>query len=181
MLRLTARVVDLMNMMNSTPTTRASLSTCAGPAATPRYCRLFNGVTCDNSSRVAQLDLTGLPIDIQASKLTLANIIKAITPLANLKVLVLPYLGISGSLSDVSQAGPDAFPSLATLDISGNPGITGPLPDELALLTNLRVLDVSGCGVSGSVPASFVALQQLREFRAVNCSGLKGPLPVEWG
>ncbi|WIA11339.1 hypothetical protein OEZ85_011462 [Tetradesmus obliquus] len=152
-----------------------------GPAATPRYCRLFNGVTCDNSSRVAQLDLTGLPIDIQASKLTLANIIKAITPLANLKVLVLPYLGISGSLSDVSQAGPDAFPSLATLDISGNPVITGPLPDELALLTNLRVLDVSGCGVSGSLPASFVALQQLREFRAVNCSGLKGPLPVEWG
>ena len=130
---------------------------------------------------MAQLDLTALPFDSQASRLTLANIIKVITPLANLRVLVLAQLGMSGSLAYLTQTGPDAFPNLATLDVSGNPGVTGPLPDELALLTNLRVLDVSGCGVSGTLPASFVALQQLQELRAVNCSGLTGPLPVEWG
>jgi Leucine-rich repeat (LRR) protein len=81
----------------------------------------------------------------------------------------------------VSEVAPKAFPNLKVLGISGNPGITGPLPGELALLTNLQVLDVSGCGVSRTLPVSFVALQQLREFHAVNCTRLSGSLPTEWG
>ncbi|WIA11335.1 hypothetical protein OEZ85_011458 [Tetradesmus obliquus] len=152
-----------------------------GPAASPRYCRLFKGVACDANSRVAQLDLTALGHDGQVNSLSLLNITKVISPLTNLKVLVLANLGISGSLADVMQPGFDAFPNLVTLDISGNPGVTGPLPDELAVLTNLQVLDVSGCSISGTLPISFVALQQLREFRAVNCTKLSGTLPEDWG
>lgn len=130
---------------------------------------------------MAQLDLTALGHDGQVNSLSLLNITKVISPLTNLKVLVLANLGISGSLADVMQPGFDAFPNLVTLDISGNLGVTGPLPDELAVLTNLQVLDVSGCSISGTLPISFVALQQLREFRAVNCAKLSGTLPEDWG
>lgn len=156
-------------------------SNCAGPVATPRYCRLFKGVTCDKSNRVAQLNLTALGIGGQISKLSLLDITKVISPLTNLEVLVLARLGLSGGLAEVTQANPNAFPNLAVLDVSTNPGLTGPLAEELAVLTNLRVLDVSGSDVSGSLPISFVALQELREFRAVNCTRLSGSLPVDWG
>jgi Leucine-rich repeat (LRR) protein len=130
---------------------------------------------------VLELDLTKLEIEGQVGSLALHNITKVIAPLSSLETLILARLGISGSLSAVSEAAPNAFPNLKVLDISRNPSITGPLPEELALLTNLRVLDVSGCAVSGTLPVSFLALQQLREFRAVNCSGLSGSLPTEWG
>jgi Leucine-rich repeat (LRR) protein len=153
----------------------------AGPVASPRHCRLFKGVTCDASSRVAQLNLTALGINGQVKSLSLRNITKVITPLSNLEVLVLARLGVSGSLDDISQAGLDAFPNLSVLDVSTNPGITGPLPEEFAVCTNLQVLDVSGCGLSGTLPVSFLALQQLRELRAVGCPGLSGPLPKAWG
>jgi hypothetical protein len=154
----------------------------AGPEAAPRYCRVFQGVKCNPSNQVLELDLTKLEIEGQVSSLALHNITEAIASLASLETLILAGVGILGNISAVFEATSNAFPNLRVLDISSsNPGITGPLPQELALLTILRILDVSGCGVSGTLPVSFVALQQLREFRAVNCTALSGTLPRDWG
>jgi hypothetical protein len=45
----------------------------------------------------------------------------------------------------------------------------------------LQSINISHTGVTGSLPASYAALQQLREFRAANCTGITGLLPPTWG
>lgn len=153
----------------------------AGPGTPPRFCRTWQGVACDASYHVTGLNLTAVGLAGQLTGLSLSDIALALAPLKYLTVLVLSGLGLSGDLGAPSGSGINAFTGLQHLDISSNPAITGPLPDSWATLTDLRVLDVSGCGLTGSLPGSYASLQQLRELRAANCKGLSGQLPVEFG
>jgi hypothetical protein len=71
--------------------------------------------------------------------------------------------------------------SLKTLNISGNAGITERLPTLYAALSNLRVLDISDCSMSGGLPVSFVALQRLQVLCASGNKQLGGSLPQLYG
>ncbi|WIA30406.1 hypothetical protein OEZ86_000491 [Tetradesmus obliquus] len=101
--------------------------------------------------------------------------------MTNLQSLVLSGVGISGPLDNPNQPGLESFPSLRHLDLSQNPGITSELPSSWYVLHKLQALDISHTGVTGTLPAAYAALQQLREFRAANCTGINGQLPVTWG
>jgi hypothetical protein len=94
---------------------------------------------------------------------------------------VLSGVGIFGPLEDSSQAGLADFMSLRHLDLSHNPGITAELPSSWYLLSELEIVIISHTGIQGTLPASYAALQQLREFRAANCTGITGQLPATWG
>jgi hypothetical protein len=48
--------------------------------------------------------------------------------------------------------------SLTRLDLSNMPGLTGPLPDELSLLTNLRTLFLHNSQLSGGIPHTLTGL-----------------------
>jgi hypothetical protein len=73
------------------------------------------------------------------------------------------------------------FRQLQHLDISNNPGVNGSLPSSWFALKRLQTLDVSGCSISGTLPALYMALQELKVFRAVSCLGISGRLPAEYG
>lgn len=103
---------------------------------------------------------------------------RTLTRFKTLQHLDLSDCAISGALP-ASLA--SAF-SLQHLNLSGNPQLSGTLPEAWAGLIDLQVVDVSGCGVSGTLPESWATLQQLRVFKASdNKPGVSGQLPETWG
>lgn len=58
--------------------------------------------------------------------------------------------------------------------------LAGPLPGEIANLTELRVLDVGGNELTGGVPPTMSSLSRLTELRLDDNPGLVGILPFEW-
>ena len=59
-------------------------------------------------------------------------------------------------------------------------GLSGPFPGDLANLTELDALDLSGNDFRGGLPAEIGGLRALRRFRCGAC-GLSGELPAELG
>lgn len=71
---------------------------------------------------------------------------------------------------------------LQHLNFSGNPRLSGKLPDLWGRLTDLQVVDVSDSGVSGPLPEAWATMQKLKVFRASKCKpGVSGQLPQSWG
>ena len=62
------------------------------------------------------------------------------------------------------------------LALSAN-GLSGPLPPEIANLTELRVVDLAENDLSGAVPGSIAGLHELAELRLGRNPGLEGALP----
>ena len=62
------------------------------------------------------------------------------------------------------------------LALSAN-GLSGPLPAEIANLTELRVMDLAENDLSGAFPGSFAGLHELAELRVDRNPGLEGSLP----
>lgn len=60
------------------------------------------------------------------------------------------------------------LPVLQELDLSSNPRLEGTLPEYWGRLTNLRRLDLSGCGLSGRLPVTWVALQNAVSINLAN-------------
>ena len=60
-----------------------------------------------------------------------------------------------------------------------NNGLRGPLPAELANLTELRVLDLRGNDLTGELPTAFAALSGLAELRVPDNARLDGVLPFD--
>ena len=56
-------------------------------------------------------------------------------------------------------------------------GLAGPLPSEIANLTQLRVANLSGNDLSGAFPGSVAGLSELTELRVGGNPGLEGALP----
>jgi hypothetical protein len=131
---------------------------------------------------VTGLDCSAAGIRLPGS--TAIPLLKLLVPLRNLtklQSLVLSGVGIYGALEDPLQPGLADFLSLRHLDLSHNPSITAELPSSWYVLHKLQTINISHTGVTGTLPAAYAALQQLREFRAVNCTSITGQLPVTWG
>ncbi len=65
---------------------------------------------------------------------------------------------------------------VAGLALSAN-GLSGPLPPEIANLTELRVVDLAGNDLSGAFPGAIAGLHGLAEVRVGRNPGLEGALP----
>ena len=77
----------------------------------------------------------------------------------------------------------DAWHGVATADgrvvevaLPAN-GLSGPLPPEIANLTELSVVDLTENDLSGALPRAIAGLQELAELRLGRNSGLEGTLP----
>ena len=68
--------------------------------------------------------------------------------------------------------------SLDYLRLGGSYALTGPLPEELFDLPELRILNLWGFNVGGRLPPEIVRLTQL-EGLYLSSAGLGGPLPAE--
>ena len=87
--------------------------------------------------------------------------------------LHLQYLGARGEL-------PSAIGDLKYLKelwIIGDEGITGPIPESLSRLTELRDLTISGTSVSGPIPGCLSSLEKL-EILGLDDNLLEGNLPL---
>eukprot|EP00934_Nitzschia_sp_Nitz4_P007865 Nitzschia sp. Nitz4//scaffold393_size11853//9698//11425//NITZ4_009023-RA/size11853-processed-gene-0.12-mRNA-1//-1//CDS//3329550226//7855//frame0 len=71
---------------------------------------------------------------------------------------------------------------LEALYLDNNGGLTGTLPTELGLLTELETLDVHDTSLTGTIPTELGSLEKLRSVNMGDCSGMSGSVPLElWG
>ena len=90
--------------------------------------------------------------------------------------LNLGYNGVKG----VIPAAVEGLPNLRVLSLNGNWGLTGPIPDELFGLSDLRELGLYRVGLAGPLPPGIGRLTELRELM-LRRTGLGGAVPVELG
>ena len=89
--------------------------------------------------------------------------------------LVLENLGLTGPIpTDIAS-----LTKLEELDLSGN-DLTGPIPRELDELANLKVLDLSHNDLSGRITHDLVELARLQELD-LSHNGLTGPISHNLG
>ncbi|KAL0845195.1 hypothetical protein Bca101_018441 [Brassica carinata] len=153
---------------------------------------LWNGVVCNNFSRVVSLDLSGKNISSQILTSTIFRL--PFLQIINLSdnnfsgpiphdifttsSLSLRYLNLSNN--NLSGSIPRGFlPNLYTLDLSNNM-FTGEIYEDIGLFSNLEVLDIGGNVLSGHVPACFGNLSRL-EFLTLASNQLTGGIPKELG
>jgi hypothetical protein len=131
---------------------------------------------------VTGLSTTALGVQADVTTLVpLLDVVAAVSIMTHMQSLVLSDIGLSGAMHGLPSPGFEALKQLRHLDISHNPGITGNLPKNWFTLSDLQILDISYTGITGTLPAAYAALQNMQEFRAVNCTGITGQLPPAWG
>ncbi|KAF8063660.1 MSL1 [Scenedesmus sp. PABB004] len=96
--------------------------------------------------------------------------------MAGLRVLRLAGNNLTGGL----PPGLTAFRQLTTIDVAGNRGLGGSLPEAWAYLANLQELRLSGCGLTGRLPFAWSALTDLRVLD-VSDNALTGRLVPTYG
>ncbi|CAI0438489.1 unnamed protein product [Linum tenue] len=90
--------------------------------------------------------------------------------------LQLSGMGLKGYLpSDIAL-----LPELRTLDLSFNKGLEGPLPPSIGDLRNLTTLILAGCSFSGSIPATVGSLTSLA-ILSLEYNAFTGQIPPEIG
>ncbi|EPS63997.1 hypothetical protein M569_10784, partial [Genlisea aurea] len=90
--------------------------------------------------------------------------------------ITLASINLNGQLSsDIT-----ALSELQILDLSYNPGMTGPLPTTIGNLVKLTSLILVGCGFSGVIPSSIGSLQQL-VYLSLNSNNFIGEIPPSVG
>ncbi|CAI9759276.1 unnamed protein product [Fraxinus pennsylvanica] len=88
----------------------------------------------------------------------------------------LSTMGLKGTMTgDIG-----GLTELISLDLSFNPGLTGPLSPRLGDLRNLNILILSGCSFSGNIPSELGNLANL-SFLALNTNNLTGNIPHSLG
>ena len=90
--------------------------------------------------------------------------------------LSLPFNGVRGIIPAVLGS----LPHLRALELQGNWGLTGPIPEEFFDLAQLRELVLYSVGLAGPLPPGFGKLTELRRLD-LRSTGLGGPLPAELG
>jgi hypothetical protein len=94
-------------------------------------------------------------------------------PAALFAISSLQEVRLTGAISSLPPA-IGALTGLTALVLSGTLG--GSLPTEVALLTNLRTMDLAGVGLSGPLPAGLFTLPALQALN-LRGNGLVGTLP----
>uniref|UniRef100_A0A1J3CI20 Probably inactive leucine-rich repeat receptor-like protein kinase n=1 Tax=Noccaea caerulescens TaxID=107243 RepID=A0A1J3CI20_NOCCA len=151
---------------------------------------LWNGVVCNNFSRVVSLDLSGKNISGQILTSTTFRLpfLRTINLSNNNFSGPIPhdifttsspsirYLNLSNN--NFSGSIPRGFlPNLYTLDLSNNI-LTGEIYNDIGFFSNLRVLDLGGNVLTGLVPAYLGNLSRL-EFLTLASNQLTGGIPAE--
>ncbi len=90
--------------------------------------------------------------------------------------LRLGFNGVRGSIPAVLGD----LPSLRVLDLSGNWGLAGPIPEELFDLSALQQLYLDRVGLAGPLPPGIGELTALQRL-TLRRTGLGGPIPAELG
>jgi hypothetical protein len=124
--------------------------------------------------------VTGVTLAADAV-VSLPDVVAIVKNLTQLQSLALSRFGLSGLLEDANYPSLADLLSLRHLDLCHNPRITGALPSSWHTMVELQTLNILHTGVSGPLPEAYPSLQQLREFKAVNCTGISGQLPATWG
>ncbi|KAF3543395.1 hypothetical protein DY000_02002778 [Brassica cretica] len=153
---------------------------------------LWNGVVCNNFSRVVSLDLSGKNISSQILTSTIFRLpfLQTINLSNNnfsgpiphdiftISSPSLRYLNLSNN--NLSGSIPRGFlPNLYSLDLSNNM-FSGEIYEDIGLFSNLKVLDVGGNVLTGHVPACFGNLSRI-EFLTLASNQLTGGIPTELG
>lgn len=63
------------------------------------------------------------------------------------------------------------------ISTAANQGLQGTIPTEIALLENLRILELQHNQIRGTLPSEMQHLTNLREFDCISCKRLSGSLP----
>ncbi|RCV44873.1 hypothetical protein SETIT_9G409600v2 [Setaria italica] len=150
----------------------------------------FSGVTCDASSRVVAINLTGVPLygGVLPSAVSLLDALSSLTvascfllgpiPASLASMPLLRHLNLShNNISGFFPYGPPApyFPSAEVIDVYCN-NLTGPLPPFGRSLTRLRHLNLGGNYFSGSIPEEYGDIKRL-EFLWLCGNWLSGRVP----
>ncbi|KAK9673683.1 hypothetical protein RND81_12G183200 [Saponaria officinalis] len=147
----------------------------------PDCCQGWYGVTCDDTRRVAEINLRGEsedPIFEQAHRtgFMTGSISPAICKLDRLSTLTIAdWKGISGVI-------PECITNLLLLhhlDIVGNK-ISGKIPNHIGQLKELTVINLADNLLTGPIPPSIVNLGRLMHLDLRN-NKLSGELPSELG
>ncbi|XP_020214421.1 MDIS1-interacting receptor like kinase 2-like [Cajanus cajan] len=75
-------------------------------------------------------------------------------------IINLAYTGLTGTLQNLNFS---FFPNLLRLDLKEN-NLTGPIPQNIGVLSNLQFLDLSSNYLNGSLPLSIANLTQVHEL-----------------
>ncbi|XP_073017397.1 leucine-rich repeat receptor protein kinase HPCA1-like isoform X2 [Primulina eburnea] len=90
--------------------------------------------------------------------------------------LGLSTMGLTGKMSgDIG-----GLTELISLDLSFNPGLTGPLSPQLGDLQKLTILILAGCSFTNTIPSELGNLSDLT-FLALNTNNLTGEIPPSLG
>ncbi|KAJ4766781.1 Leucine-rich repeat protein kinase family protein [Rhynchospora pubera] len=91
--------------------------------------------------------------------------------------ITLSSIGLKGTLSggDIQN-----LSELEAIDLSYNPGLTGPLPASIGNLAQLLNLILVGCSFSGEIPAAIGKLSNLK-FLSLNSNKFSGSIPATIG
>ncbi|XP_075513609.1 leucine-rich repeat receptor protein kinase HPCA1-like isoform X2 [Primulina tabacum] len=90
--------------------------------------------------------------------------------------LGLSTMGLTGKMSgDIG-----GLTELISLDLSFNPGLTGPLSPQLGDLQKLTILILAGCSFTNTIPSELGNLSELT-FLALNTNNLTGEIPPSLG
>jgi hypothetical protein len=92
--------------------------------------------------------------------------------LESLQTFVMYGSGLSGSLDFLKT-----MTNLESFVFYDNPDVTGPIPTEIGLMSDLALFDIADCGVTGPVPTQFGVLPNLSELYLYGNS-LTGEVPA---
>ncbi|XP_061369599.1 leucine-rich repeat receptor-like serine/threonine-protein kinase SKM1 [Gastrolobium bilobum] len=155
----------------------------------------WHGITCDNSSHVNSLVLSGknisgeiisssifqLPyvtnLDLSNNQLVGEISLNSSSSLSPFRYLNLSNNNLTGSLP-LSLFSP-SFSHLETLDLSNNM-FSGKIPDQVGLLSSLRYLDLGGNVLVGKIPNSITKMTTL-QYLTLASNQLVGEIPTEIG
>ncbi|XP_058075189.1 leucine-rich repeat receptor protein kinase HPCA1-like [Magnolia sinica] len=80
--------------------------------------------------------------------------------------------GLGGDIGTLTE--------LQSLDLSFNPGLSGPVSSSIGDLKKLTILILAGCGFTGNIPEELGNLQEL-SFLALNSNNFTGGIPPSLG
>ncbi|XP_065848854.1 leucine-rich repeat receptor-like serine/threonine-protein kinase SKM1 [Euphorbia lathyris] len=151
----------------------------------------WKGITCNNSSHIMAIDLSGKNISAKlSSSIFQLPHIQTINLSTNKLSGLIPrdlFSSINSSLRFLNLSNNNftgsiprgSISSLETLDLSNNM-LSGEIPDEIGSFSNIKYLDLGGNVLSGNIPLSITNISSL-EFLTLASNQLVGLIPPELG